>query len=343
MTIDKYKAAGVDIDAGNEVARRYGRLAELTHRPEVLGRIGGFAGGFALDVSRYPEPILLSGTDGVGTKLKVAFAANKHNTIGIDCVAMCVNDILTSGAEPLFFLDYLATSSLDVPVAEAIVSGVSRGCEDAGCALVGGETAEMPGMYADKEYDIAGFAVGVVNRPDMIDGSSIQPGDLILGLASHGLHSNGYSLVRKLVQDAGLAWTDNVPGFAGTVAEELLIPTRIYVKSVHAVLSAGKAIRGMAHITGGGLLENIPRCLPRGVEARITIGSWPVRKLFSWLQEQANMTFLEASRIWNMGIGYVLIVPAKEATEVSRILTEHGESVYSIGKVAEGNQQVVFV
>jgi phosphoribosylformylglycinamidine cyclo-ligase len=343
MAIDKYKAAGVDIDAGNEAAKRYGKLAELTRRAEVLGRIGGFAGGFELDIAKYPKPILLSGTDGVGTKLKVAFAANKHNTIGIDCVAMCVNDILTCGAEPLFFLDYLATSNLDVAVAEEIVSGVSRGCEQAGCALVGGETAEMPGMYEDKEYDIAGFAVGVVNKPDMIDGSAVKPGDVILGLASHGLHSNGYSLVRKIVHDAGLSWTDTVPGFVGTVAEELLIPTRIYVKSVQAVLQAGKSIHGMAHITGGGLQENIPRCLPRGVEAQITLHSWPLRPVFSWLQKQAEMTFFEASRVWNMGIGYVLIVPEEEAGEITSILTQNGESAYSIGKVIEGEQQVTFV
>ncbi len=343
MTIDKYKAAGVDIDAGNEAAKRYGQLAELTRRKEVLGRIGGFAGGFALDVTKYPQPILLSGTDGVGTKLKVAFAANKHNTIGIDCVAMCVNDILTSGAEPLFFLDYLATSNLDVDVAEAIVSGVSRGCEEAGCALVGGETAEMPGIYEDKEYDIAGFAVGVVNKPDIVDGSLIKPGDVVLGLASSGLHSNGYSLVRKIVKDAGLTFDDEVSGFVGSVAEELLIPTRIYVKSIQAVLNAKKPIHGMAHITGGGLLENIPRCLPAGTELQLKLGSWFVRPVYTWLQNQAGMTFIEAARVWNMGIGYVLVVPKEEAQDTIHILTENGESVYEIGQVVKGEPQVIFL
>ncbi len=342
MTVDKYKEAGVDIDAGNEAAKRYKRIAQSTLHTGVLGSIGGFSGGFELDVAKYPQPVLLSGTDGVGTKLKVAFIANKHNTIGIDCVAMCVNDILTSGAEPLFFLDYLATSHLDVDVAEAIVSGVGHGCEQAGCALIGGETAEMPGMYLDEEYDIAGFAVGVVNKSDIIDGASVVPGDVVLGLASHGLHSNGFSLARKIVEQSGLQWTDRIPGFVGTVAEELLIPTRIYVKSIHAVLQAKKSIHGMAHVTGGGLIENIPRCLPAGTGVEVSLSTWSIPPVFSWLIQQARMTFEEASRIWNMGIGYILIVPSSQVNEISQILSLHGEVIYSIGQVISGESRVTF-
>lgn len=334
--MDLYKQAGVDIAAGNEAATRYKRLSGRTSRPEVLGQIGGFASGFALNLARYPEPVLVSGTDGVGTKLKVAFAAGKHDTIGIDCVAMCVNDILTIGAEPLYFLDYLATGALDVDVAEAVVAGIAAGCEIAGAALVGGETAEMPGMYAAGEYDVAGFAVGVVNKGEMIDGSQVQAGDMVLGLASDGLHSNGYSLVRKLVADAGLGWDDAFPGTAATVAETLLTPTRVYAPSIRALLTAGLPVHAMAHITGGGLVENIPRVLPAGVQVMIDASAWPRQAVFQWLHKASQMSFEEACRVWNMGIGYVVITSEQAAQDVTAALADSGETVYAIGRVQAG-------
>lgn len=339
---DLYKQAGVDVEAGNQAAKRYAKLAERTRRPEVLGALGGFAGGFKLDLKKYPNPVLISGTDGVGTKLKVAFATNRHDTIGIDCVAMCVNDILTSGAEPLFFLDYFAVGRLDVDVAEAVVAGVAEGCAQAGSALVGGETAEMPDVYADGEYDIAGAAVGVVNLEDIVDGSRIAEGDVILGLASHGVHSNGYSLVRKLVAAAGLGWQDELPGTGKTVADELLTPTRIYVKSVLGLRAAGVDVKGMAHITGGGIVDNLPRGLPQGVDARLDGASWPVPPVFTWLQAQGGMSFQEAARVWNMGIGYILIVNEAEVGRATSVLQEFGEQVYPIGRIVHGNQMVVW-
>lgn len=339
---DLYKEAGVDVDAGNEAARRYARLAARTRRPEVLGGIGGFAGGFQLDVQRFPNPVLVSGTDGVGTKLKIAFATNRHDTIGIDCVAMCVNDILTTGAEPLFFLDYFAVGKLAVDVAEAVVAGVAEGCELAGCALVGGETAEMPDVYAQGEYDVAGSTVGVVNREEMIDGSRIATGDVVLGIASSGIHSNGYSLVRKLVAEAGLTWDEAFPGTDKTVADELLTPTRIYVKPILHLLNSGVDIKGMAHITGGGVVENLPRCLPEGVAARLKIGSWPVLRVFEWLQEQSGMSLIEAARVWNMGIGFVLVVDEIEADRAMAMLRDMGETVYRIGAIETGQPSVVW-
>ncbi|MCL6517419.1 phosphoribosylformylglycinamidine cyclo-ligase [Alicyclobacillus sp.] len=339
---DLYRSAGVDIDAGNEAAARYARLARRAWRPEVQGGIGGFGGGFALDVARYPQPVLVSGTDGVGTKLKIAFATGRHDTIGIDCVAMCVNDILTSGAEPLFFLDYLATGRLDVDVAERVVAGVAEGCARAGCALVGGETAEMPEMYAPGEYDLAGTAVGVVNRDRLLDGSTVRPGDVLLGLASDGVHSNGYSLVRKLVADAGLGWADTVAGWGGTVADELLRPTRIYVRPVLDLLWAGVPVKAMAHITGGGLVDNVPRCLPDGVSARIHAGSWPVPPVFTWLQAQAGVEFAAAARVWNMGIGFVLVVDPARVADATARLTAAGERVFVIGEVVPGGHRVIW-
>lgn len=341
--IDRYKEAGVDIEAGNQAAKRYQALAQKTQRSGLLGGIGGFAGGFALDVARYPEPILVSGTDGVGTKLKVAFAAGIHNTIGIDCVAMCVNDILTSGAEPLFFLDYLAVGALSVDVAAEIVEGIAEGCAQAGCALVGGETAEMPGMYQDGEYDVAGFSVGVLNRSELIDNAKIAPGHVVLGLASSGLHSNGYSLVRKLIADANLDWNDQVDGWRGTVAEELLRPTKIYVKSIRALLDAKIPVYGMAHITGGGLMENIPRILPEGTSVELDVAKWHIPAVFDWLMSEGQMSFAEAARVWNLGIGYVVIVPEHVAAEAMTILTQHGETVKHIGKVISGLQEVRLV
>lgn len=337
MTGDAYRAAGVDIDAGNEAARRYAAVAKATLRQGVLGALGGFAGGFAIDTERYPQPVLFSGTDGVGTKLKVAFATGRHDTIGIDCVAMCVNDILTSGADPLYFLDYLATGQLDVDVAEQVVAGVARGCEQSGAALIGGETAEMPGMYAVGEYDVAGFAVGVANRPDIIDGSTIQADDVVIGLAASGFHSNGYSLIRKLVAEAGLDWNDPWPDASMSVADVLLQPTRIYVSAVERLRAASVDIRGMAHLTGGGWPENLPRCLPQGLRIAATMGSWPVPAPFTWLQAQAQMTFAEAARVWNMGIGYAVIVRPQVADEVIRVLAEAGVDAWKVAVVEADN------
>lgn len=339
---DLYKQAGVDVDAGNEAAKRYAKLAQRTRRPEVLGGIGGFAGGFQLDVQRFPNPVLVSGTDGVGTKLKVAFALHRHNTIGIDCVAMCVNDILTTGAEPLFFLDYFAVGKLEVNVAESVVAGVADGCEQAGCALIGGETAEMPDVYAAGEYDIAGTAVGVANRDEMIDGSRVAKGDVVLGLASSGLHSNGYSLVRKVIAEAGLAWEQEIPGSGKSVADELLTPTRIYVKSILHLLNSGVDIKGMAHITGGGIVENLPRCLPADTCAHIKRGSWFVPPVFTWLQHQTGMSFAETARVWNMGIGFVIIVDEVQAERAMELLDKAGETVYRIGTIESGHQTVVW-
>ncbi|WP_062309549.1 phosphoribosylformylglycinamidine cyclo-ligase [Alicyclobacillus sendaiensis] len=341
--MDLYKQAGVDIDAGNEAAKRYAGLAKATLRPEVLAAIGGFASGFALDLARFPEPVLVSGTDGVGTKLKLAIAAGRHDTIGIDCVAMCVNDILTVGAEPLFFLDYLAVGKLDVGVAEAVVSGVAEGCRQAGAALVGGETAEMPGMYADGEYDLAGFAVGCVNRGEMVDGSAVREGHVLLGLGSSGVHSNGYSLVRKLVADRGLRLSDPFPGEDASVAEVLLRPTRIYVKSVLRLLREGVRVSAMAHITGGGMVDNLPRVLPEGCEAQVRRGSWPMQPVFQWLLASSGLSFEEAARIWNLGIGYVIVLPEAEAARAAELLRAEGEAVYDIGRIARGARGVRFM
>ncbi|WP_206831754.1 phosphoribosylformylglycinamidine cyclo-ligase [Alicyclobacillus fructus] len=341
--MDLYKQAGVDIDAGNEAAKRYARLAKSTLRPEVIAAIGGFASGFALDLGRFKEPVLVSGTDGVGTKLKIAMESGRHDTIGIDCVAMCVNDILTVGAEPLFFLDYLAVGKLDVGVAESIVAGVAEGCRQAGAALVGGETAEMPGMYADGEYDLAGFAVGCVNRGQMVDGSAVREGDVLLGLASNGLHSNGYSLVRKLIADHGLRLFQRFPGEEADVAEVLLRPTRIYVKSVLRLLAEGIRVSAMAHITGGGIPENLPRVLPEGCEAQVRRGAWPIQPVFAWLLQASGLPWEEAARIWNLGVGYVIVLPETEAARARRLLEDEGEIVYEMGRVARGERRVAFV
>ena len=341
---EAYKQAGVNIAAGNEAVERMKRHVARTTRPEVLGGLGGFGGMFALGAGKYKEPVLVSGTDGVGTKLKVAFAAGKHDTVGIDCVAMCVNDIVVQGAEPLFFLDYLAVGKLDPGQAESIVAGVAEGCVQAGCALIGGETAEMPGMYGEGEYDIAGFAVGVVEKANIIDGSAIRPGDAVLGLASSGVHSNGFSLVRRLLLDSGKYRVGDVlPELGGgaTLGEMLLAPTRIYVKPVLRLLES-VAVRGMAHITGGGFIENIPRVLPRGVNARIRLGSWPVPPIFRLLRAEGALTHDDCYRTFNMGIGYVIVVPAEEKEKALAVLAEAGEAAYEIGVIEEGEGVVVF-
>jgi len=330
-----YKDAGVDIDAGNTFVKLIKPLVKATSRPEVIADIGGFGGLFSLNTNKYKNPVLVSGTDGVGTKLKLAFMADKHDTVGIDLVAMCVNDIVVQGAEPLFFLDYLATGKLEPEKAALIVKGIAEGCTMAGCALIGGETAEMPGFYADGEYDLAGFTVGVVERDKIIDGSTITVGNKLIGLASSGIHSNGYSLARKVIFDTlGLTIDSPLPGLGKSVAEELLTPTRIYVKSI-LNLRRDFRINGVAHITGGGLLENIPRVLPNGCKAVIRKNSWEVPSIFTLLQEAGNIDETELFRTFNCGIGMVLAVPESESEEVLIRLSGLNERAFVIGEVVK--------
>lgn len=330
-----YKDSGVDIDAGNTFVKMIKPLVKATSRPEVMADIGGFGGLFSLNASKYKNPVLVSGTDGVGTKLKLAFMADRHDTVGIDLVAMCVNDIVVQGAEPLFFLDYLATGKLDPQKAADIVKGISAGCVQAGCALIGGETAEMPGFYADGEYDIAGFAVGVVERDNLIDGSSITVGNRLIGIASSGLHSNGYSLARKVIFDRmGLEIDSIIPGTGTTVADELLTPTRIYAKSVLNLLR-DFSINGIAHITGGGLLENIPRVLPNGCKAIVRKDSWQMPAIFNVLMEAGNVEESEMYRTLNCGIGMVLVVPEEQTDDVMIRLSGLHETAFVIGEIAK--------
>ncbi|MSM38371.1 MAG: phosphoribosylformylglycinamidine cyclo-ligase [Geobacter sp.] len=340
-----YKDAGVDIDAGNTFVKMIKPLVKATSRPEVIADIGGFGGLFSLNTNKYKNPVLVSGTDGVGTKLKLAFMADKHDTVGIDLVAMCVNDIVVQGAEPLFFLDYLATGKLLPEKAAEIVKGISAGCVQAGCALIGGETAEMPGFYADGEYDIAGFTVGVVDRDNIIDGSSITVGDRLIGIASSGLHSNGYSLARKVIfEHLGLGIDSQLPGLGKSVGEELLTPTRIYVKSV-LNLMRDFHVHGIAHITGGGLLENIPRILPHKCKAMLHRQSWEIPPLFSLLQQGGNISDEEMFRTFNCGIGMVLAVPEKETEDILIRLSGLSEQAFVVGEVVkceEGKECVEF-
>jgi len=337
-----YKKAGVDIEAGNEFVRRIRPLVRSTFRPEVLGDIGGFGGLFRFDPKKYRDPVLVSGTDGVGTKLRIAFLMGRHDTVGIDLVAMNVNDVAVCGAEPLFFLDYLAVGKLKVGQAEAIVSGIVEGCRQAGCALIGGETAEMPGFYADGEYDLGGFAVGVVERDQLIDGSRVRPGDALIGLASTGLHSNGYSLARRvLLEEAKLALDQRVPDLGETLGEALLRPTRIYVKTIRALVEAGD-VRAIAHITGGGLTENIPRVLPEGCRAVIVRGSWKPPAIFGLIQSRGGVDGEEMARVFNLGIGLVLVVPAARADQVMRLAGEQGDQAFRIGAIEKGPRGVAY-
>jgi phosphoribosylformylglycinamidine cyclo-ligase len=325
-----YRDAGVDIDAGDRLVENIKPYARRTLRPEVLGGIGGF--GALVEISKkYREPVLVSGTDGVGTKLKLAFELNRHDTVGIDLVAMSVNDILVQGAEPLFFLDYFACGKLDVEAATEVIKGIATGCEQAGCALIGGETAEMPGMYPVGEYDLAGFAVGIAEKANIITGSDITPGDVVLGLASNGAHSNGYSLVRKILS---LSHPDLYAHFDGarTLADCLMAPTRIYVKPLLALMQHIR-IKGMAHITGGGLLENIPRILPRNVIAELDGKSWHTPKLFDWLRAMGNVAQQEMYRTFNCGIGMAVIVAAADAQHAAQQLRGAGETVWAIGEI----------
>jgi phosphoribosylformylglycinamidine cyclo-ligase len=337
-----YAAAGVDIDAGDALVERIKPLAKRTMRPEVIGGIGGF--GALFEVSKnYREPVLVSGTDGVGTKLKLAFQLDGHDTVGQDLVAMSVNDILVQGAEPVFFLDYFACGKLDVDTAARVVGGIARGCELAGCALIGGETAEMPGMYPAGEYDLAGFAVGIAEKSQLISGETIAEGDVVLGLASSGAHSNGYSLLRKILErDA----PDLDADFHGrTLRETVLEPTRIYVKPLLALMKeAPGLVKGMAHITGGGLLDNVPRVLPAGLSAHIDASAWTLPPLFAWLREAGNVAAQEMYRVFNCGIGMVVIVSAADADRATQSLTAAGETVYRIGRIercGEGEAQTV--
>jgi phosphoribosylformylglycinamidine cyclo-ligase len=325
-----YKDAGVDIDAGDALVERIKPLAKKTMREGVLAGIGGFGALFEVP-KRYKEPVLVSGTDGVGTKLRLAFEWQMHDTVGIDLVAMSVNDVLVQGAEPLFFLDYFACGKLDIDTAAAVVGGIARGCELSGCALIGGETAEMPGMYPDGEYDLAGFAVGAVEKSKILTGQSIAAGDVVLGLASSGVHSNGFSLVRKCIERAG----DQLPATLDgkPFKEAVMEPTRLYVKNVLAALAA-HPIKALAHITGGGLLENIPRVLPEGLAAHLRKGSWPQTELFAWLQNTAAISDFEMNRTFNNGIGMVVVVDAANAAATAQMLREAGEKVFEIGVIA---------
>ncbi len=327
-----YKDAGVDIDAGDALVERIKPLAKKTLREGVMAGIGGFGALFEVP-KRYQEPVLVSGTDGVGTKLKLAFEWNMHDTVGIDLVAMSVNDVLVQGAEPLFFLDYFACGKLDVDTAAAVVGGIARGCEESGCALIGGETAEMPGMYPAGEYDLAGFCVGAVEKSKILTGQNVQAGDVVLGLASSGVHSNGFSLVRKCIDRA--EQEGSLPAMLDGQAfkQALMAPTRLYVKNVLAAL-AQHPIKALAHITGGGLLENIPRVLPEGMAAQLHKGSWPQTELFAWLQKTAGISDFEMNRTFNNGIGMVVVIDAAHAQACTDTLRAQGEAVYTIGQIA---------
>ncbi|MFM9907065.1 MAG: phosphoribosylformylglycinamidine cyclo-ligase [Nitrospiraceae bacterium] len=328
-----YRDAGVDMDAGDEFVDRISPLVRSTFRPEVLTDIGGFGGLFRLQAHRYAEPVLVSGTDGVGTKLKIAFLTDRHDTVGIDLVAMCVNDIVVSGAEPLFFLDYFATGKLAVPKAEAVLKGIAEGCRQAGCALIGGETAEMPSFYAEGEYDLAGFAVGVVDRPKIIDGRSIVPGDVLIGLASTGLHSNGYSLARRVLLDqAQLSMTSRLPELDRPLGEVLLTPTRIYTKQVLTLIQ-NCPIKGIAHITGGGITENLPRVFPAGIGAQVQRSAWSVPPIFQAIARLGQVERAEMYRVFNMGIGMILVVPASDALTVIARARALSDQAYQIGTI----------
>lgn len=329
MTELSYAAAGVSIDAGDELVERIKPAAKRTMIPGVLGSIGGFGALFEIG-KEYKNPVLVSGTDGVGTKLMLAFALNKHDTVGQDLVAMSVNDILVQGAKPVFFLDYYGCGKLDVDTAARVVTGIAKGCEISGCALIGGETAEMPGMYPAGEYDLAGFAVGIVEKDAIIDGSTIKAGDVVLGLASSGPHSNGFSLLRKVVEVAGASW--DMPFDGATLGQRALEPTRIYVKSTLNVMKK-VTIKGMAHITGGGLLENIPRVLPDDTQCVIHANSWKRPAIFDWLEEKGNINRHEMHRVFNNGIGLAVVVSKEDAAKAMAAFKEEGEIVYEIGEI----------
>jgi len=333
-----YKDAGVDIEAGDELVERIKPAVKRSMRPEVLGGLGGFGALFEIPIDRYKKPVLVSGTDGVGTKLRLAIETARHSTIGIDLVAMCVNDVVVQGAEPLFFLDYYATGKLSIDVAETVIKGIVEGCLQAGAALIGGETAEMPGMYADGDYDLAGFCVGIVEKDSIIDGKNTRPGDVIIGLPSSGPHSNGYSLIRKLIKTAKATPTTKIDG--GLLYDALLAPTRIYVKPLLALAKA-VPVRSFAHITGGGLTENIPRVIPAGLEVMLSAQTWRQPAVFDWLQKAGSIPAAEMYRTFNCGIGMTVCVAAEHCDKAIKLLTEQGELPVVIGEVRRGDGGVV--
>jgi phosphoribosylformylglycinamidine cyclo-ligase len=328
-----YKEAGVDIDAGDALVEHIKPLAKSTDRKGVMGGLGGFGGLFDLKAAGFKDPILVSGTDGVGTKLKVAIEAGIPDTVGIDLVAMCVNDIVVQGAEPLFFLDYYATGRLEVDVGRRIVAGIAEGCRRAGCALIGGETAEMPGMYSEGDYDLAGFSVGAAERDQLLPRADIAAGDVVLGLAASGTHSNGYSLVRKVVERSGLTYDAASPFGTGTLGQSLLEPTRIYVKQLIAAIRGTGSIKGLAHITGGGLPGNVPRCLPDGLRARLDARTWKAAPVFGWLQKVGGVPTDDMLRTFNCGLGMIVVVDSNDAAKVSKALADAGETVSTVGVI----------
>ena len=336
-----YKSAGVDIAAGSELVERIKPIAARTRTAGVLAGLGGFGSLFELPLDRYENPILVSGTDGVGTKLKLAIESGIHNTVGIDLVAMCVNDIIVQGAEPLFFLDYFATGKLDVDTAAAVIEGIGAGCELAGAALVGGETAEMPGMYADGEYDLAGFCVGIVEKSKIIDGSKVRAGNKLIGIASSGPHSNGYSLIRKILEHSNTALSDPFEG--NTLGKVLLEPTRIYVKSLLSLIEQ-VPIHALAHITGGGITENLPRVLPKGISAQIKLTAWEFPAIFKWLQQQGKVSQADMLTTFNCGVGMIVVVPAEQENAALRYLEKFGETAFPIGELIEldGAARVIY-
>jgi phosphoribosylformylglycinamidine cyclo-ligase len=336
-----YRQAGVDVEAGRAFVDRIGSMVKSTHRSGVLGGFGGFSGFFSVPEG-LKEPIMVSGTDGVGTKLKLAHSLDRHDTVGIDLVAMCVNDVLTSGAEPLFFLDYLATGKLNPEQLAAVVSGIADGCKQAGCALLGGETAEMPGFYQAGEYDLAGFCVGIVEKSKLLDGSRVKVGDIAIGLASSGVHSNGFSLVRKIAGDRGFDWNSQPEKLGGkSLGEVLLTPTIIYVKPVLEAIKSGLDIHGMAHITGGGLPENLPRCLGANQAVKINSNSWPNLPIFEWIAEAGEVRSADMFNTFNMGIGFVLLLSQRDAEQAVKWFESQGIGAFEIGEVIEGNGELV--
>jgi len=333
-----YRDSGVDIDAGSELVERIKPHVKSTHRPEVLGSLGGFGALFELPLNQYRNPVLVSGTDGVGTKLKLAIETNCHQGIGIDLVAMCVNDLIVQGAEPLFFLDYYATAKLDLDVAETVIKSICDGCQQAGAALIGGETAEMPGMYANNDYDMAGFCVGIVEKDEIITGENVQAGDVLIGLHSSGPHSNGYSLIRKVLERHPGILANSFDG--STYGEVLLAPTRIYVKSILKLIKQVK-VKAISHITGGGILENLPRVIPAHLSSKINLNSWTFPPIFQWLQEQGNIIQAEMLRTFNCGIGLILCVKADQVAQSLKILSDLGETAIQIGSVVDKKQNSV--
>ncbi len=336
-----YKSAGVDIEAGNELVERIKPIAAKTRRSGVMSGLGGFGSLFELPLDRYKNPILVSGTDGVGTKLKLAIELGIHDTVGIDLVAMCVNDIIVLGAEPLFFLDYYATGKLEIDTAASVIAGIGKGCELAGAALVGGETAEMPGMYTGGDFDLAGFCVGIVEKDNILDGSKVKAGDKLIGIASSGPHSNGYSLIRKIIETSNASLNDSLAG--KPLGQALLEPTKIYVKSLLELLKT-VPVHALAHITGGGLTENLPRVLPEGLDASINLTAWDFPEIFKWLQESGNVSQADMLTTFNCGIGMIVCVDAENEAETMEVLKQQGETVFSVGEIitSSGDPKVVY-